>query len=137
MPTETNRSISSLIFGGIFEKFPKIKFAFAHGGGEFPATIGRLQHGFDVRPDLVAIDNAKSPRDYLGHFWVDSLVHDRDSFDLLVKIIGEDRICCGSDYPFPLGEHHPGKLIEELAVNAEQAQMLLSKNAEEWLGITP
>jgi aminocarboxymuconate-semialdehyde decarboxylase len=135
MPAETSRAISSLLFGGIFEKFPKVKFAFAHGGGEFPATIGRLQHGFDVRPDLCAIDNDKSPRHYLGHFWVDSLVHDRDSFDLLVKVIGEDRICCGSDYPFPLGEHHPGKLIEQLAVNDAQKELFLQKNAEEWLGM--
>ncbi len=135
MPAETSRAICSLMFGGIFEKYPKVKFAFAHGGGEFPATIGRLQHGFDVRPDLVAIDNKKSPRDYLGHFWVDSLVHDRDAFDLLVKVIGEDRICCGSDYPFPLGEHHPGKLAKELAMNTEQAEMFLSKNAEAWLAL--
>jgi len=135
MPAETSRAISSLIFGGVFEKFPNVKFAFAHGGGEFPATIGRLQHGFDVRPDLCAIDNDKSPRHYLGHFWVDSLVHDRDSFDLLVKVIGEDKICCGSDYPFPLGEHHPGKLIEQLAVNDAQKELFLSANALEWLGI--
>jgi len=135
MPAETSRAISSLIFGGVFEKFPNVKFAFAHGGGEFPATIGRLQHGFDVRPDLCAIDNDKSPRHYLGHFWVDSLVHDRDSFDLLVKVIGEDKICCGSDYPFPLGEHHPGKLIEQLAVNDAQKELFLSSNALEWLGI--
>jgi len=135
MPAETSRAISSLIFGGVFEKFPKVKFAFAHGGGEFPATVGRLQHGFNVRPDLCAIDNDKSPKDYLGHFWVDSLVHDRDSFDLLVKVIGEDRICCGSDYPFPLGEHYPGKLIEELAVNDAQQELFLSTNALEWLGL--
>lgn len=133
MPAETSRAIASLLFGGVFEKYPKIKFAFAHGGGSLPATIGRLEHGFKVRPDLCAIDNAKSPREYLGHFWVDSLVHDRDSFDLLVKVVGEDRICCGSDYPFPLGEHYPGELIEEQAVNEKQQELFLSKNAEDWL----
>ncbi len=51
--------------------------AFAHGGGSFPSTIGRIEHGFHCRPDLVAIDNPKNPRDYLGKFWLDSLVHDK------------------------------------------------------------
>ena len=57
MPAETTRAICSLIFGGVFEKFPKLRVAFAHGGGSFPYTIGRIEHGFDVRPDLVQIDN--------------------------------------------------------------------------------
>ena len=26
----------------------------------------------------------------------------------------QDKIILGSDYPFPLGEHHPGKLIESI-----------------------
>ena len=76
MPAETSRAICSMIFGGVFERLPDLRVAFAHGGGAFPATIGRIQHGFDVRPDLCAIDNKIDPLDYLGKFWVDSLVHD-------------------------------------------------------------
>ncbi|GBL35563.1 2-amino-3-carboxymuconate-6-semialdehyde decarboxylase, partial [Filimonas sp.] len=67
-------------------------------------------------PDLCAIDNPINPRAYLGKFWVDSLVHDEDAFHLLHKVIGSDKICCGSDYPFPLGEHRPGELIESLSL---------------------
>ncbi|MEO7210838.1 MAG: amidohydrolase family protein, partial [Chitinophagaceae bacterium] len=55
MPAETSRAICSLIFGGVFEKFPKLRIAFAHGGGSFPGTLGRIRHGHAVRPDLVAI----------------------------------------------------------------------------------
>ncbi|HSF90247.1 MAG TPA: amidohydrolase family protein, partial [Saprospiraceae bacterium] len=66
MPAETSRAICSMIFGGVFEKFPNLRVAFAHGGGSFPATIARIEHGFNVRPDLCAIDNDKSPRTYLG-----------------------------------------------------------------------
>jgi len=68
MPAETSLAICSMIFGGIFERLPKLKVAFAHGGGSFPATIGRIEHGFNVRPDLVAIDNPVNPRNYLGKF---------------------------------------------------------------------
>lgn len=53
MPAETTLAICSMIFGGIFEKLPKLKVCFAHGGGAFPFTIGRIEHGFNCRPDLV------------------------------------------------------------------------------------
>lgn len=135
MPAETSRAICSMIFGGVFENFPNLRVAFAHGGGSFPFTLGRIQHGFDVRPDLVAIDNAVNPGDYIGKFWVDSLVHDKKAMEFLVDVMGDDKICLGSDYPFPLGEHHPGKLIEKMKLDKKTTKKLLYKNAEEWLGI--
>ena len=48
MPAETSRAICSMIFGGVFSAFPKLRVAFAHGGGSFPFTIGRIEHGFEV-----------------------------------------------------------------------------------------
>ena len=134
MPAETSRAICSMIFGGVLTKFPKLKVAFAHGGGSFPGTIGRIEHGFNVRPDLVAIDNEINPSDYIGKFWIDSLVHDDKALEFIIDIMGEDKICLGSDYPFPLGEHHPGKLIESMNFKATLKNKLLYKNALEWLG---
>ena len=137
MPAETSRAICSMIFGGVLHKFPKLRVAFAHGGGSFPFTIGRIKHGFDVRPDLVAPDNNNSPEEYIGKFWVDSLVHDKNAFQYLMDVIGEDKICLGSDYPFPLGEHKPGRLIEKMKLGKKIEKKLFSRNAEEWLGINP
>lgn len=134
MPAETSRAICSMIFGGVLEKFPRLRVAFAHGGGSFPFTLGRIQHGFDVRPDLVAIDNKISPKDYIGKFWVDTLVHDKRSMEFLIETMGEDAICLGSDYPFPLGEHHPGALIEKMKLGKKLTRKLFHKNAEKWLG---
>jgi aminocarboxymuconate-semialdehyde decarboxylase len=135
MPAETSRAICSLIFGGVFEQFPRLRIAFAHGGGSFPFTLGRIEHGFKVRPDLVAVDNAVNPRDYIGKFWVDSLVHNKRSLEFLLDTIGEDNICIGSDYPFPLGEHRPGKLIEKMDLKKKTKKKLFAENAENWLGI--
>ena len=134
MPAETSRAICSMIFGGVLEQFPKLRVAFAHGGGSFPLTIGRIEHGFTVRPDLVAIDNVINPRDYIGKFWIDSLVHDAKALQFIVDVMGADKICLGSDYPFPLGEHHPGKLIEEMKFENGVKEKLLFKNAINWLG---
>ena len=61
MPCETTIAICSLILGGVLEKFPTLRVCFAHGGGSFPFTVGRIEHGFNCRPDLVAVDNKKSP----------------------------------------------------------------------------
>jgi len=135
MPAETSRAICSMIFGGVFERLPALKVAFAHGGGSFPSTIGRIEHGFRVRPDLVAIDNPQNPRKYLKRFYLDSLVHDADMLDYLVQLFGADRIALGTDYPFPLGELEPGKLIESTQYDQAVKERLLSGTALEWLGL--
>lgn len=135
MPAETSRAICSLIFSGVMEKFPSLRIAFAHGGGSFPFTIGRIAHGFEVRPDLVAVDNNINPRNYLGKFWIDSLVHDSMALDYVLGVMGEDKVCLGSDYPFPLGEHEPGKLINSHIKNDSTREKLLNKNAKDWLKI--
>ncbi|MBL7927572.1 MAG: amidohydrolase [Bacteroidia bacterium] len=133
MPAETSLAICSMIFGGIFEKLPKLKVAFAHGGGSFPATLGRIQHGFDCRPDLVAIDNPHSPTKYIGNFYLDSLVHDANTLNYLIGIFGADKIALGSDYPFPLGETIPGKLIKQMDLKPDIQKHLLHQSALDWM----
>ena len=142
MPAETSLAISCMTFGGVFERFPKLRVAFAHGGGAYPFTIGRMEHGFRVRPDLVATDNNMNPRSYLAsggtpaRFYVDSLVHDPDALKLLLKLFGAERIALGSDYPFPLGEARPGELIESMSeLSAEEKAKLLAGTAREFLGL--
>jgi aminocarboxymuconate-semialdehyde decarboxylase len=143
MPAETSLAICSIIFGGVFERFPKLRVAFAHGGGAFPFTIGRIEHAFHVRPDLVAIDNKTEPRKYLAHknvparFYVDSLVHDVGALETLLKLFGTQRVALGSDYPFPLGEERAGTLIESITeLSAKEKAQLLSGTAREFLGLT-
>ena len=147
MPAETALAICSMIFGGVFERFPRLRVAFAHGGGAFPCTIGRIEHGFNVRPDLCATENQTNPRSYLAQtdergastparFYVDSLVHDPDTLRLLLKLFGVERIALGSDYPFPLGEAHPGELIESMPdFSPEEKTRLLSGSAREFLAL--
>jgi aminocarboxymuconate-semialdehyde decarboxylase len=135
MPAETCRAICSLIFSGVLERCKNLRICFAHGGGSFPATIGRIEHGFEVRPDLVAIDNAHSPRKYLGKIYFDSLVHEAAKLDYLLKLIGADQIALGSDYPFPLGEVKPGSLIESMRYDEEIKAMLFHGTALNWLNL--
>ena len=135
MPAETSRAICSMIFGGVLERLPELRVAFAHGGGSFPGTIDRIQHGFDVRPDLCAIDNDVPPKDYLGRFWVDSLVHNPRQLWYIASLFGNDRVCLGSDFPFPLGEHEPGAVIRQAELDPHDEMAMLGHNALEWLGL--
>ena len=124
-----------MIFSGLFEKVPKLRVAFAHGGGSFPATLGRIEHGFIMRPDLCAVDNDVNPRDYLGRFWIDALVHDPAILRLVVDQMGAHRVAMGTDYPFPLGELVPGELIRSMQYDQPTKELLLGGAALDWLGM--
>jgi len=135
MPAETSLAICSMIFGGVFERLPKLKVAFAHGGGAFPSSIGRIEHGFNVRPDLVAVDNNINPREYLNKFYLDTLVHDPLMLDFLMNLMGPNQLALGTDYPFPLGELEPGKLIASMPYDDKTKERLFSGSALEWLNL--
>jgi aminocarboxymuconate-semialdehyde decarboxylase len=131
MPAETSAAISCMIFGGIYKRFPNIKVYYAHGGGSFINNLGRIQKGYDCRPDLYP--EQCSPKKYLKYIMVDSLTHDQDVLAQLIKHIGAKNIMCGSDYPFPLGDPDVGKFSNTLSV--EQSKMILYENARKFFNI--
>jgi aminocarboxymuconate-semialdehyde decarboxylase len=136
MPAETARAACSIVFGGVLAKLPALKVCLSHGGGSFPFTLGRIEHGFRERPDLCAVDNQVSPRETLPQLWFDSLVHDAEALRFLIRLVGAQRIALGSDYPFPLGEHQPGKLIESMPdLDERTRELLLAGTARAFLGI--
>lgn len=133
MPAETSRAACSLIFGGVLEKLPNLRVCFSHAGGSFLPTLGRIEHGFNCRPDLVAVDNERNPREYLGKFWVDCITHDIDALNYILKLQGSKRVCLGSDYPFPLGDLEIGKFIEDSNLPIEVKEDIFSISTLEWL----
>jgi aminocarboxymuconate-semialdehyde decarboxylase len=62
-------------------------------------------------------------------------VHDEKMMHYLLDLFGPNQLALGSDYPFPLGEHHPGKLIETIGLDATIQERLLNGTALEWLGL--
>lgn len=135
MPAETALAICSVIFGGVLDRLPGLRLAFAHGGGAFPGTIGRIEHGYDARPDLCRVNDVANPRSYLGRFYLDSLVHDVETLRSVVALVGADRVALGTDYPFPLGEVLPGSLIDALTDLPDAARARLrGGTALEFLG---
>lgn len=136
MPAETSLAACSLIFGGVLERLPALRVGLAHGGGAFPSSFGRIEHGFRVRPDLCAVRNPHPPSRYVRRFWYDSLVHDGEALRYLIGFAGADRVALGSDYPFPLGEAVPGALIRSLPGLDDAARArLLGESALAFLGL--
>jgi len=133
MPAETSRAICSMVFAGIFEKLPDLRVCFAHAGGSFIPTIGRIEHGFNCRPDLVAVDSPVNPRESLGKFWVDCITHDADALKYIIDKVGSDKVCLGSDYPFPLGDLEIGAFIEQMNLTEEQVSDIYSGSTLNWL----
>lgn len=133
MPAETSRAACSMIFGGILERLPNLRVCFSHAGGSFLPTLGRIEHGFNCRPDLVAVDNKVNPRGYLGKFWVDSVTHDIDLLKYILKMQGSSKVCFGTDYPFPLGDLEIGKFIEESDIPFRDQENIFHNATAEWL----
>lgn len=136
MPAETSRAACSMIFGGVLERLPNLRVCFSHAGGSFLPTLGRIEHGYNCRPDLVAIDNPINPREYLGKFWVDCVTHDIDLLHYILKMQGANRVCLGTDYPFPLGDLEIGKFIEESDLSQQTIETIFSTATLEWLNIS-
>ena len=122
-PLETALALSKLIFGGVLERLPALRICFAHGGGAFPFTLGRLNYGWRVRAEgPAAIPN--EPREYARRIWVDSLSHGEGNLRFIVDQLGPDRVVVGSDYPFDMGFEDPiGELVRSGLATDVQAKI--------------
>lgn len=136
MPAETELSILSLILSGAFHRLPdNLKLCFAHGGGSFPYLLGRIDNAWKHR-DIVRQDCPELPSSYVNRFYVDTAVYNDGALELLVDVMGEDRVMFGTDYPFPLGEQVMGQLVRESGHLSElQKRKLLGENAKRWLAL--
>lgn len=133
MPAETARAACSLIFGGVLERLPALRVCLAHAGGSFIPTIGRIEHGYNCRPDLVAVNNPHAPRTYLKRMWYDSATHDEQLLRYILDVVGDDKVCLGTDYPFPLGDLEIGAFIEKMALPEESLKKIFYQNTLNWL----
>lgn len=129
-PLDTTIAVSCLIFGGVLDRFPDIKFYLSHVGGFVPWIRGRWQHGYGER-DEPKVNGAKEPEYYFGKFYYDTIIHNADAFVYAAETLGADRILYGTDYPADMGYHQPAKDIPGLSRLPEADQeKILTSNAK-------
>lgn len=106
---ETTVAVTSMIFGGIFNKFPKLKMVFCHGGGAIPYQSGRLKRAVSIRDELSG-SNVDVDRS-LKNIYFDTVVFDDESLKFLVEKTGKDNVLLGTDYPFNMGNWNSAKAL--------------------------
>jgi aminocarboxymuconate-semialdehyde decarboxylase len=128
-PLDTTIASANLIFSGVLDKYPNLKVILAHGGGQLPYIFGRLEHGYQVRPECRDFIH-KSPRQFLGNFYFDILTHSDEALRYLVSLVGSDHVLLGTDYPYDMGDNEPVETVLRLTGIAESdRQRILRDNA--------
>jgi aminocarboxymuconate-semialdehyde decarboxylase len=134
LPAETSLAISRLILGGVLDRLPTLRIAFAHAGGSFVPLLGRIDHGFAVRPEARRAIS-RPPSAYLRRLHFDSITHDTRLLEFLCEKVGSDRVMLGSDYPFDMGVEHPLEQLRGARLGDEDVDNILFRTAERFLGL--
>jgi aminocarboxymuconate-semialdehyde decarboxylase len=133
-PLDTALSAARLIFSGSFETFPNLKIVLVHAGGFLPYQIGRLDHGWDVRPEpKVQLD--RPPSEYLDRFFYDTITHHDSALEWLVQLVGDARVVLGTDLPYDMGDQDPVGRVTRLELVPESSERLTGANAAQLFGI--
>jgi len=131
-PADSALAAARLILGGVLERLPRLRICFAHGGGGFPAVLGRLDHGHRVRPEPRRFI-AEPPSRYAKCLYFDTLTHDPKLLAFNLEKFGSQRIMVGSDYPFDMGVEHPLAQLEGVALTDEDVDNITHKTARRFL----
>ena len=135
VPLEDTLVVAALIFGGILDKCPDLKVCIAHGGGPACFGMGRLDRGWQVRPEARA-NIGRLPRSYQSSIYYDCITMSERALRFLIDSVGIERVVLGSDWPYVTWDPSPVEWVRglESLSNAEK-ERILSKNLEELLGI--
>ena len=135
-PLATSLALASLIFGGVLEDFPKLKFCFAHAGGFVPYQRGRLEHGYRVKAECRG-KISKPPSEYLKLLYFDTVTHYQPALEYLIRTVGVDKVVLGSDYPFDVCDADPVKTVDLLqSISYVEKRKIWGENAARLLGLT-
>ncbi len=127
-PLDSTIATASLVFGGVVERYPAIKFCFVHGGGFVPYQAGRFSHGWHVRPEPRV--HLKEPPDAsLRRLYFDTIVHGRPALEFLVSTFGAGHVLLGSDYPFDMGTFECVRQVRALSIPEADHATILSNGA--------
>lgn len=134
-PLETTLCVARLIFAGVLERFPRLSWAFYHGGGQVPYLLGRWDHGYRERLRK-KMTLAKLPSEFARMLYFDTVVHSPEALGFLIKTVGVDRVVVGTDYPYDMADSDPvGTVGSVQSLTADGRQRILRENAAALLSL--
>src|SRR5258706_303389 len=132
---DTTLAAAQLVFSGVVERFPRIRWVLAHLGGAIPYLAERLDRGYEAFPECRAHIRA-APSEYLRGFYYDTVNFDPKAIQLAVDFAGARQILAGSDYPHRIGSLRSMRdSLSQLEVSAEDRALILGGNATRLLGV--
>jgi aminocarboxymuconate-semialdehyde decarboxylase len=135
LPAETTLSVARLIFSGTLDRFPGLRLFVPHAGGLLPFLAGRLDHGFDVRPECRKIE--RRPHEYLDRMLLDTIVYSPDILKFATKKAGTSQIALGSDYPYDMADDDPVATLSKVGLPSDAFSRIGSENLLAFLHATP
>jgi aminocarboxymuconate-semialdehyde decarboxylase len=116
---DTTLAAAHLVFAGVPERYPNIKWALTHMGGALPYLAERCDRGYEAFADCRR-NISKPPTEYFKKFYYDTVNFNPDAIEFAIKFAGVDHILAGSDYPHQVGSI-PKMLSSLAAVNVSEA----------------
>ena len=133
-PFDTAVAAAQLVFGGVLDRFERLEVCLPHAGGAFPYLVGRLDHGWKVRPECRHLE--QGPLSYLRRFHYDTISHLDEALGYLIGLVGPERVMVGSDYCFDMGLTRPVDVVTGLAgLDESDKALILGGNARRLLGL--
>jgi aminocarboxymuconate-semialdehyde decarboxylase len=133
-PLETALAMTRVVFGGVLDRWPTVRWCFAHGGGAFAYILPRLDKGWEALDEPRAAIGTR-PSEYAGRVWVDSLTLSPRVLAFAFETFGPTRVVLGSDYPFTMGTADPVGALDPLRLDAATRRRIVSDNARDFLGL--
>jgi aminocarboxymuconate-semialdehyde decarboxylase len=127
---DTTTAVARLLFSGHLERYAGMRLVLSHGGGAIPYMLGRLARNHDIHPGRYADPVAGFRRLYF-----DSVLFDAGALRFLCGCAGPERVMLGSDYPFPIGDPDPTRVVRDADLGEPATRRILGDTARELFGI--
>ena len=129
-PLDTTVALAHIVFGGVLERYPKLKIVTAHGGGFLGHYPARMDHAYNVRPECH--DHiSRPPSYYMKKIYYDTMVFGEAQLEHLVKLWGEGRVVIGTDYPYDMGYYKPLEMVDSVkGVSVADRDLIKGGNAQ-------
>ena len=135
-PLDTTYALSHIVFGGVLERYPKLKFIAAHGGGYLGHYPARMDHAYRVRPECH--DHIKHPPSYyMKKIYFDTMVFGHTQLEHLVNLWGANHVVIGTDYPYDMGYYKPVDFVNGARLSRAQKDAIIGGNGAKLLGLKP
>ena len=135
-PLDTTIAAASLIFGGVMDRHPKLRVMLAHGGGFTPYQAARWEHGWAVRGET-KVHVKTQPKGIAKRFIYDTILHNDQTLEAMIGLVGIDKVMLGSDYPYDMGMMDCVKHVRSLRISDTDKAAILQTNFEDFLAGMP